>query len=96
MSSYRIDRTIIKMIESGPSIKGGQGTVLIGTIMSPGEAIPERLSKELPNANYAVKKLQLNLADLDESVKRFKVRLSVLSYAVCTVLIVLSVVHQRA
>lgn len=76
MANYQLDPRTIKTRDSGPKAEGGQGTVVIGTIIPPEELItwiPELLLSEFLNANYAIKKLHWDREDIEESVKFFKV-----------------------
>lgn len=68
MSSRRISPTRIKMTETQPSRKGGQGVVVIGTLIP-----PETLRDRSPELKVAVKKLEWERDDAEESVKFFKV-----------------------
>lgn len=74
MSGYRVDPERIKTADSGPKAKGGQGTVVIGTLIPSGEVpICEQLQEKLLETNYAIKKLAWNRENAEESVKFFKV-----------------------
>lgn len=76
MNGYRIESERIKTIDNGPKAKGGQGTVVIGTII-PLEGIltwiPKQLYEQMINLPYAIKKLEWDYKDAEESVKLFKV-----------------------
>ncbi|KIO33583.1 hypothetical protein M407DRAFT_17546 [Tulasnella calospora MUT 4182] len=70
------------MAGNGPRAKGGQGTVFVGTLIPPEEVpswIPEQLLKELLVANYAIKKLEWDREDAEESAKFFKAFVNELS-----------------
>lgn len=84
MSGYRINQTNIKTIDDGPKAKGGQGTVVIGTLLTPEDLVtrlgeefvtrlPERIIKRFLEISYAIKKLDWDREDSEESVKFFKV-----------------------
>lgn len=68
MSHYRVDPTRIKTTDTVPCIKGGQGIVVIGTL------VPSEASNQLlPELRGAVKKLYWRHDDAEESTKFFKV-----------------------
>lgn len=76
ISRYRIDRNRIKTTDGGPKVKGGQGTVVIGTIIRPEEIpawIPEQFVKKFFESKYAIKILEWEHEDAEKSVKFFKV-----------------------
>lgn len=76
MSKHRIDPRRIKTINSGPKTKGGQGTVVVGTLIPPEEIqawLPEQLLQKLLEAQYAIKMLNLSREDAEEFMKSFKV-----------------------
>lgn len=76
MSEHRIEPERIKTIDSGPKAKGGQGTVVIGTIIPPEGIltwIPKQLFEQILNLGYAIKKLEWDRKDAEESIKFFKV-----------------------
>lgn len=64
----RINRTTIKMEETSPGIEGGQGIVVIGTL-----SLPDALKDILAEVKVAVKKLEWNRDDVEESAKFLKV-----------------------
>ena len=66
----RLDPKIIKTNDTGPIAKGGQGTVMLGTVQ-----IPEQLKELLPisELKVAVKKLEWEREDPEMSTRFFKV-----------------------
>ena len=68
MSYCRIDPTKIKIIEAQTGKRGGQGVVVVGTL-SPSEAMDDKS----PELKVAVKKLEWQRDDAEESAKFFKV-----------------------
>lgn len=76
MSGYRVPPTHIKTFDGGPKAKGGQGTVVVGTLILPEELatrLPEQALERFLSTNFAIKKLEWNCEDSEESVKFFKV-----------------------
>ena len=66
----RVDPTIIQTYDTGPRAKGGQGTVMLGTVQMPGE---RRKSLPISEFKVAVKKLEWDREDPERSTKFFKV-----------------------
>ena len=76
MSSRRLDRERIKIIETEPRAEGGQGIIVAGTMIHPEEIatwVPENFLKEFLEWKLAIKKLQWNSEDAEASAKFFKV-----------------------
>ncbi|KAG9026100.1 hypothetical protein FS837_004742, partial [Tulasnella sp. UAMH 9824] len=61
MSLYRMNSKTIKIIDSEPIAKGGQGTIVVGSLTLPEEITtlsPGQLTKEVLNILYAMKELE--------------------------------------
>ncbi|KIO33001.1 hypothetical protein M407DRAFT_18158 [Tulasnella calospora MUT 4182] len=67
MSSYRIDPSRVKIPDGKPHAKGGQGTIVIGTVVPPAE-----FGTWLTEIKVAVKKFEWDQEDLEISTKFFK------------------------
>lgn len=76
MSNYRVDPCSVKTIETEKGAKGGQGVVVVGTIV-PLEDVatwaPDQLPARLLELKFAIKKLNWNVKDPEVSAKLFKV-----------------------
>lgn len=83
MYKHRIDLRRIKTSETEPHIKGGQGTISIGTII-PLE-VPTRTPEQLPTnileAKVAIKQFEWDREDVEHSAKFFKVDFVVKNWA---------------
>ncbi|KAG8925695.1 hypothetical protein FRC00_003745, partial [Tulasnella sp. 408] len=67
MSGYRIEQTRIKFADTVPRARGGQGVVIIGTLIPLGSS-----EERLPELKVAVKKLEWRHDEAEESAKFFK------------------------
>ncbi|KAG9042623.1 hypothetical protein FS837_010617 [Tulasnella sp. UAMH 9824] len=75
MSRYRIDARQVKPIDGGPNAKGGQGTVVVGTIMPPEEVCtwaPGPDMKELCDKTYAILEFIRDSEEINKGVTSSK------------------------
>ncbi|KIO32435.1 hypothetical protein M407DRAFT_18742, partial [Tulasnella calospora MUT 4182] len=75
IGSHRINPRTIKMTETAPHAEGGQGIIMIGTIIPHEDietSIPEQLVGNVPEMKLAIKKLEWDRADVEETAKLFK------------------------
>lgn len=82
MRGFRIDPNRIKMTEPKPRARGGQASISIGTLIPHEEVatwLPEQLLKSVLELNLAIKKLEWDREDVEQSAKSFKVESSLLT-----------------
>lgn len=79
MSEHRIDPRTVKTTDTEPHAKGGQGTIVVGTMILPEQVatwVPEQFLKTFLERKFAIKKLNWDREDAEVSAKFFNVWLS--------------------
>ena len=72
MSWHQMDPTTIKIADSKPCARGGQGTIVVGTMIPPEKVptwIPEDFLKWFFEMKLAIKKYEWNREDTEASAK---------------------------